>query len=213
MEKRTRVAIVVLAELVCSACGASPMQPTTATSFALRGIVTGYEGAALQGATLAVIDGVNQGKSVVTDAQGQYGFTDLEPGELTIKASAIDYATATKPVTLVADTAVDFQLRVLLAQIGIIGQAIAVAHSNGTFGVQFQMVNTGDGCAASVTGTADFFDKNRAPLTNLTFSAPPTAMLRPAEQSTYEFCCLTREQSAAVTTYSANFKWVTVHCP
>ncbi len=211
MEKRTLVAITGISALICSACGASPTEPT-AISFALRGIVTGYEGAALQGATLEVIDGVNKGKSVVTDAQGRYGFTDLEPGGMTIQASAVDYATATKPVTLAADVDVDFQLRVLLAQIAIVAGVTPVSHPTGTYGAQFQITNAGDGCAADVTGTADFFDKNRALVTSLAWSAPLNTMLRPGDRSTYEFCCLARDQAAAVTSYNANFKWVTVHC-
>ena len=211
MEKRTLVAIIGLAALVCNACGASPTEPS-ATGFALRGIVTGYEGAALQGATLEVIEGVNKGKSVVTDAQGRYGFTDLGPGVLTIQASAVDYATATKPMTLTADSAVDFQLKVLLAQIGIIGPPTPVAHPNGTYGARFQIVNSGDGCASDMYGTADLLDKNRALITSLGWSAPPATVLRPGDRLGDEFCCLTRDQAAAVTAYNANFRWVTVHC-
>jgi hypothetical protein len=212
MEKRTLVTIIGLAALACSACGASPTEPT-ANSFALRGIVTGYEDAALQGATLAVIEGVNKGKSVVTDAQGRYGFTDLESGGLTIEARAVDYATTTKPVTLVADAAVDFQLRVLLAQIGIIAPPTPVAHPNETYGAQFQLMNSGDGCASDISGTADLFDKNRTLLTSLGWSAPPATVLRPGDRLGDEFCCLTRDQAASVTNYNANFRWVTVHCP
>ena len=91
MEKRTLVTIIGLAAFVCSACGASPTEPT-ANSFALRGIVTGYEGAVLEGATLEVLDGANRGTRVVTDAQGRYGFSDLAPGAFTMQASAVDYA-------------------------------------------------------------------------------------------------------------------------
>ena len=140
MEKRTLVSIIGLAALICNACGASPTEPT-ATSFALRGIVTGYEAAALQGAIVEVIDGVNKGKSVVTDAQGRYGFIDRAPGGFTVQATAVDSL-----------------------------------------------------------------------VTSLAWSAPPDAMLRPGDRSTYEFCCLARDQAAAVTTYNANYKWVTVHC-
>jgi len=215
MEKRTIVTIIGLTALVCSACGASPTEPTqpTVNSFALRGVVTGYEGAALQGATLAVIDGVNKGQSVVTDAQGRYGFADLEPGGLTIHASAVDYAPATRPVMLAADVAVDFQLRVLLAQIGIIGPPTPVAHPNGTYGAQFQLMNSGDGCASDMSGTADLFDKNRTLITSFGWSAAAGVILRPGDRLGDEFCCLTRDQAAAVTSYNANFRWVTVHCP
>ena len=214
MEKRSFVTIVSLAALVCSACGASPTQPTTANRFALRGIVTGYEGAALQGATLAVIDGVNKGKSVVTDAQGRYGFAGLEPGGLTIEASAVDYATATKPVTLVADASVDFQLRVLLAQISVVGDTLTfVGNANGTFSAQGQAVNTGDGCAAELSGTANLVDKNLILVATLLYSMPPNQILRPGDRFTYEFCCLTRDQATAVTKFNASFRWETVHCP
>jgi hypothetical protein len=210
MGMRALVGIIALAGLISSACGASPTSP--ATSFALHGTVTGYEGAALQGATLEVVDGVNQGKRVVTDAQGRYGFIELQPGALTIQASAVDYAPATKPVMLAADVAVDFQLRVLLAQLVIVGAVSPVSYPNGTFAAQFQLVNSGDGCASEMAGVADLFDKNRTLITRLAWSAPPAAVLRPGDRLGEEFCCLTRDQAAAVTTYNANFRWVTVHC-
>lgn len=159
-----------------------------------------------------MIDGVNKGKRVVTDAQGRYGFANLDPGGLTIQASAVDYTTATKPITLAADAAVDFQLRVPLAQLGIIAPPTPVAHSNGTYGAQFQLVNSGDGCASDMHGTADLFDKNRTLITSLGWSGPPAAVLRPGDRLADEFCCLTRDQAAAVTNYNANFRWATVHC-
>jgi len=211
MGKRALGGIIGVAGLICSACGASPTSPT-APSFALHGIVTGYEGAALQGATLEVIDGVNKGQRVVADAQGRYGFADLQPGGFTIQASAVDYASATKPVTLDDDSALDFQLRVLLAQIVIVGAITPVSHPNGTFGAQFQVANNGDGCAADVAGTTEFFDANRALVTSLAWSAPTTPIFRPADRFSFEFCCLSRDQAAAVKTYNANFRWVTVHC-
>jgi hypothetical protein len=197
-----------------SGCGSVTESPTapTATSFALRGVVTGYEGAALLGATLEILDGANRGQRVVTDVEGRYGFTGLQPGGFTIQASAVDYATTTKPMALTADSAVDFQLRVLLAQIVFIGTIVPVSHPNGTFGAQGQAMNAGDGCAADVSGTADLLDRNRALVTSLAWSAPPTPILRPGDRFSFEFCCLTREQAGAVANYNSNFKWVTVHC-
>jgi hypothetical protein len=215
MEKGTLVTIVGLTALVCSACGGSPTEPSEprANSFALRGIVSGYEGAALQGAILAVIDGVNKGKSVVTDAQGRYGFTDLEPGGLTVQASAVDYATTTRPVTLTADTTVDFQLRVLLAQIAAASDTLLfVGNPNGTFSAQGQAINTGDGCAAELTGTANLVDKDLILVATLLWSMPPTQILRPGDRYTYEFCCLTRDQATTAARFNASFRWVTVPC-
>ena len=212
--------LLTLAALVTAfgtGCGSvtpvSPTAPTpTATSVALRGVVTGYEGVPLLGATLEILDGTNRGQRVITDVQGRYGFTGLQPGGFTIQASAVDYATLTNPVTLIADMSLDLTLRVLLAQFAIVGTMTPLSHPNGTLGAQFQLVNTGDGCAADVSGTADFFDKNRGLVTSLAWSAPPTPIFRPGDQVGFEFCCQSRDQSAAVTTYNANLKWVTVHC-
>lgn len=213
--KRSLVIFATLVAAFSSGCGSvTPTSPTasTASSFALRGIVTGYEGAALPGAILEILDGANHGQRVVTDVLGRYGLTGLQPGGFTIQASAVDYATTTKPVTLTADLSLDFPLRVLLAQIAIIGTVTPLGHLNGTFGAQFQVVNTGDGCAADVSGTADFFDMNRTLITSLAWSATAIPVFRPGDRFTFEFCCLTREQAAAITQYNSNFRWVTVHC-
>jgi hypothetical protein len=212
--KRSIVIFATLMAAFGNACGGvTPTSPTpTSSGFALRGLVTGYEGAALPGAILEILDGANKGQRVVTDVQGRYGLTGLQPGGFTIQASAVDYATTTRPVTLTADSSLDFPLRVLLAQMAIIGTITPLSHSNGTFGAQFQIVNTGDGCAADVAGTADFFDMNRMLVISLAWSAPATPMFRPGDRSTFEFCCLTREQAAAITQYNSNFRWVTVHC-
>ena len=216
MGVRSLIGIIGVAGLISSACGASPTSPTspTATSFALGGVVTGYEGAALQGAMLEVMDGVNKGQRVVADAQGRYGFTDLQAGGFTIQASAVDYAMATKPITLTADTSVDFELRVLLAQIANIGEPTLIFGDKpgGTFSAQGEVVNTGDGCAAEMTGTAKLLDKNLILIATLFWSMPPNEILRPGDRYTYEFCCLTRDQAMAASTFNANFRWGTVHC-
>ena len=218
MARRVPVAIIGLAALICNACGASPTSPTdtdttTADSFALRGIVTGYEGAALQGATLEVLDGANKGRRAVTDAQGRYAFSGLQAGGFTIEASAVDYATSTQPVTLTANSSVDFQLRVFLAQIGVVGDSLLFVDSpNGKYSAQGEVINTGDGCAAELVGTANLLDKNLMLVATLVWSMPSNEIVRPGGRYTYQFCCLTREQATIITKFNASFRWVTVHC-
>ena len=208
-----------------SACGGTPTSPTliedptllgnsTSTRVALRGIVTGYEGAPLTEAIVEVIDGVNAGRRAVTDAEGRYSFTGLQLGDMTLRASAVDYATFTKSYTLTTDTSLTIQLRVLLARIVIVGDTLEfVRKPDGMVSVQAQAVNTGDGCAAELVGTATLVDDEITTVATLTSTMPSDQILRPGERYLVDFCCLTRDEATAVEKWRANFKWVTVHCP
>jgi hypothetical protein len=50
------------------------------------------------------------GKSTTTDASGNYGFTGLQQSGFTVNASATNYASQSKSVTLTSNQAVSFQL-------------------------------------------------------------------------------------------------------
>jgi hypothetical protein len=84
-----------------------------AAAFSISGVVddgtTGPSGR-IAGATVAVTDGVNEGKSVTTDANGQYVMTGLAAGEMTVTASAQDYSSVAKPIALSGDLTLDFSL-------------------------------------------------------------------------------------------------------
>jgi hypothetical protein len=84
-----------------------------AAAFSISGVVndgtTGPSGR-IAGATVAVTDGANKGKSVTTDANGQYVMTGLAAGAMTITASAADYSSVDKSVTLAGNLALDFSL-------------------------------------------------------------------------------------------------------
>lgn len=211
LAKRSLIALVAAA--LCSSCGSGvPTSPSSSATFAIRGSVTGYQGALLSGAILEVVDGTNQGQKAVTDSQGRYSFARLQAGGFTIRASAVDHATATREVMLTGDTSLEFQLRVLLAQFVVVGTLTTVINPNGTITAQGHSLNTGDGCAAQVTGTANFRDLNGAIVATLVWSLPPATVVRPGEQISYEFCCVSREQAGVITTYDADFRGITVRC-
>jgi hypothetical protein len=213
MAKRLLLPLSALAlSIACG--GATPTSPTSTSSatFAIRGSVTGYQDAPLGGATLEILDGINQGQRVVTDVQGRYSFARLHPGEFTVRATAEDHATATKGVMLTADTSLEFQLRVLLAQFVVVGTLAVANGPDGTLVARGQSSNIGDGCAAQITGTANFRDVNGAIVTTLVWSAPPGTIVRPGEQVSYEFCCVSSEQAVVIRRYEADFRGTTVRC-
>ena len=84
-----------------------------AAAFSISGVVndgtTGPSGR-IAGATVSVTDGANKGKSATTDANGQYVMTGLAAGTMTITASAADYSSVDKSVTLSCNLALDFSL-------------------------------------------------------------------------------------------------------
>ncbi|HVT46290.1 MAG TPA: choice-of-anchor D domain-containing protein [Vicinamibacterales bacterium] len=84
-----------------------------AAAFSISGVVndgtTGPSGR-IAGATVSVTDGANNGKSATTDANGQYVMTGLAAGTMTITASAADYSSVDKSVTLSGNLALDFSL-------------------------------------------------------------------------------------------------------
>jgi hypothetical protein len=211
------IAFVALA--LCCACGSTPptspsaIAPSTTTrTFAVYGSVTDYQGAVVSGAILEILDGNNEGERAVTDVQGRYSFGRLQAGGFTILAAAIDHATATKQVMLTADTSLEFQLSLLGAEFVIVGALTTTSNPDGTMAARGQSLNIGAGCAAEVSGAANFRDVNGAIVTTLSWSLPPTTVVRPGEQVSYDFCCVTHEQAIVITNYDADFRGTSVRC-
>lgn len=80
--------------------------------FALGGRVTDLAtGAALAGASVAVIDGVNTGRGTTTAADGTYRLTDLTFGGFTLRVRYSGYDSQFRAVRLTGDTTLDVQMR------------------------------------------------------------------------------------------------------
>jgi len=103
--------------LLASACGGSdsstPTTPSTPT-YSLTGTVSGVSGngaaANLAGATVTISDGADSGKTATTDSTGNYSFPSLKQGGFTVVASATNYTSQSKPVTLTSNQTLSFQL-------------------------------------------------------------------------------------------------------
>jgi len=80
-------------------------------TFSLSGRVTDSgTGAGIGGATVSVADGPNARKSAATDASGTYRLTALQQSGFTVTASALNYVSQSKGVTLTSDQALSFAL-------------------------------------------------------------------------------------------------------
>ena len=100
---RSRV-LLSLAAFTAIACGGdssptSPFNPppNTPPTFILSGRVTDTAPTAsvgIPGATVAVADGVNAGRSAVADGSGNYSLAGLQSGTFNVSISAGGYATA-----------------------------------------------------------------------------------------------------------------------
>ena len=81
------------------------------TTFTVSGTVTdGTSGGILPNIVIRITDGVNSGKSANTGGAGTYSIPGVVPGTMTLSASATGYVTATKSVSVSADTRVDWVL-------------------------------------------------------------------------------------------------------
>ena len=78
--------------------------------FTLQGTVTSTSGTAIPNATVRVSDGVNAGRSATTSSNGSYSLTGLSTSGFTLSASATNFVSVGKPVTLTSSQTVDFQL-------------------------------------------------------------------------------------------------------
>jgi len=111
--------------MVCAVavgCGDGPSTPTAPTppsnptptppapTYTLSGRVTENPFTAVSGATVAVVDGANAGKTDTTDPAGSYKLSGLTAATFDVKVSASGYETKTVSVTLAADQTVDIEL-------------------------------------------------------------------------------------------------------
>ena len=88
-----------------------PVPPTTQT-YMLTGVITDIAThAAIAGAQLDVLTGVNAGKSATTDASGTYVMRDLMADGFRLRASAPGYDSGEQGVTVPTVPRADFELR------------------------------------------------------------------------------------------------------
>lgn len=91
--------------VLTSTPGAAP------ATFSLSGQVTDSgTGAGIAGATVSVADGPNARRSAGTDASGNYRLTALQQSGFTVAASAPNYVSQSKGVTLTSDQTLSFEL-------------------------------------------------------------------------------------------------------
>ena len=90
---------------------AFPLTKVVASTFTVNGIVTdGTSGGILPGIRVSITSGTNAGKSSTTDSSGNYAFTGVSAGTMTISGSATSYTTVDKSVTVTGNTRLDFVL-------------------------------------------------------------------------------------------------------
>jgi hypothetical protein len=117
-----RISLALVFASLLSACSSSspttptPIVPTPTptpvpTSVSLTGVVTAQSGVALNGATVLIGDGVNEGRTTTTDGNGFYSFTGLKPGNDNIGASASGYFQAVKGINVGSVASLNFVLQ------------------------------------------------------------------------------------------------------
>jgi hypothetical protein len=106
--------------------GSAPEPPPgPAERWTLAGTVTDASSQSpLAGVRIEITDGVNRGRVVTTDEQGEYTLADLEPGAATVRAACDDFTPKSATVTIQADRALDFRLERVAAP-GPSGPAIS----------------------------------------------------------------------------------------
>ena len=107
--KIVSVFVLLLAAIGCGG-NSTPTTPSP-TTFSLKGqVIDNTTFAGIAGASVLVVDGPNAGKSATTDAAGSYSFTGLQQSGFTANASASNYTSQSKSVTLTSDQTLSFQL-------------------------------------------------------------------------------------------------------
>jgi predicted Zn-dependent protease len=113
--RRGATALIVTIACCGSACrgrSESPTAPSDSSPLGLSGVVTESSApTAVPGARVEVVDGVNQGRSVVAAGDGRYALTDLQPGAFSVRAVADGFEAEAHSVTLTSTATVDFALR------------------------------------------------------------------------------------------------------
>jgi hypothetical protein len=204
---------LVFASFTVAACGSSPSSPTppAPTTFALSGAVTSG-GAAIAGAVVLVVDGPNANKSATTGADGRFQFPVLQRSGFTVKVTASTYEATTRPVTLTADTALNVDLVPSALLDNIPSNVSGTPDGNGGFVFIGTGVNSGRGCATTVSGSTDFSDASGAVVLTLQWSLDTPVIIRPGAQFTYRSGPLTASQAFATSRYYSTFHWTSIPC-
>lgn len=210
-----RLFLGLLAVLVLSeACGNSSSPSPSSASLSVIGTIASSAGTTISGARVEVLDGVNRGRAVVSDAAGKYALTALYPGAISLLASAANHMSATQSGTLTANASANFQLVKIPAAILVVdGDARGSVLPDGTFTYVGQGSNKGDACATEISGTTYYLDSSQTILGSVPWSLPPTTVVRPGGTFTYQFCCLQRAQADAATQGKTDFRFTTIPCP
>ena len=104
---------IALAITLCAVACDSSTTPAPAP-FQITGVVSTLGGAPLSGIGVSVLDGVNVGRTTVTNDNGAYALTNLSGGPYTLQAIGSGFLTLRKDGTLSSDVVVNFQLSPVL---------------------------------------------------------------------------------------------------
>src|SRR3989442_2378649 len=85
--------------------------PGPGATYTLTGVVSDSSNArAVVAASVQIVDGVNEGKRLITDGTGYFSLNDLFPASFTLRATHERYRTVDQALTLAADTRLDVAL-------------------------------------------------------------------------------------------------------
>jgi carboxypeptidase family protein len=215
---RARLA-VTLGCALAAACGGSSTTPTptpSANAWTLNGTITSSAGGVITAATVAIVDGPDLGKQTATDSAGRYGFAGLHQAGFSLTASAPGYTSATQGITLTANTVADVQLvRLPVAALTFEGELGFLIRANSSYDVTGTAVDTGDGCAGSISGSTTLTGSSGT-VFSFAWSLPATLVMRPGERVQYAFGPISRSDViglGATGSYVTRFVFVTVACP
>ena len=113
MVPATLLGVVLFSTSACSALQHSePAAPVpTGLRHSLSGNVSGLHAGPIALARLTVVTGSDSGAQVITDGAGNYSFSSLSGGRVTMTIEAAGFERATPIVDLTRDLSVDFALR------------------------------------------------------------------------------------------------------
>jgi hypothetical protein len=188
------------------------------TTWTLSGQVTDTTGGNVIGATVAILDGANSGKSATADGTGRYSLSGLTPGGFSVRASAPGYVASTVPVTLLANTTTNFSLvHVPLAALSYSGSlTFEPVRPDGSYWLHGTITNTGSGCAQNASGVITIVDSTKTVTLSYPWHLDSALILRPGAAVQYE--CLTsladiaKRGTAPGGTYDGTTTFVSVSC-
>lgn len=210
---------ICLAGFVAACGGSSPTTPTPTpnrATWALSGTVRAAGGGPIGLATIAVLDGPDAGRQASTDNAGAYSIAGLQQAGFSVRASANGFTPASDSVTLTANRTLDFQLqRLPVASLTFGGPITFTPRPDFGFDMAASGVNSGDGCASSVTGMTTLTGANGVVLT-YAWSLPASTIIRPGEGFIYNFGPMSRSEAASFGTaqgiYSTRADFVSSGC-